>query len=98
MCTNLTAESRLGLPRTTAKSDPGVDHSVGIERDAVDSLLEQPLGEIGMITGTLSADPDVPSTALQALIALLIRDFTAGSRSSNVAATKLESRSSPSVS
>ena len=45
-----------GLAPTT-QPDPGVDHCVGIERDAVDALVQQPLGEVRMITGTLSADP-----------------------------------------
>ena len=58
-------KSGLGLPRTTAESDPGLDHSVRIKRDAVDSLLQQPLlREIGMITGTLSTNPNVLSARL----------------------------------
>jgi hypothetical protein len=51
-----------------------------------------------MITETLSADATYLPLALQALIAALIKDLTAGSRSSKPAATRPESRSRPNVS
>ena len=38
---------------------PGLDHRVGVERNAFDFLIDQPAGEIGVIGRALPADPDI---------------------------------------
>ena len=45
--------------RRRSEEQPGLDHGVGIERDAVDALIEQPAGEIRVIRRALAADADV---------------------------------------
>ena len=81
-----------------AQKHPGLDHRIGIQGQAVDALFDQPTRQFGVIGWALPADPDVFSRALQALIAIAMRNLTASSRSSKDLATTLESRSSPSAS
>ena len=45
--------------RRLRQRQPGLHHGVGIERDALDLLLDQPLREIGIVGRTLAADADV---------------------------------------
>ncbi len=47
-----------------AQALPGVDDGVGVERHGVDALLEQPLGEVGVVAGALAADADVLAARL----------------------------------
>ncbi len=77
---------------------PGVDHGIRVERHAVDALIHQPFGQIGVIRRALAADADVLAACWQAAMAIASSFFTAGSRSSNRLATRPESRSRPRVS
>ena len=37
----------------------GVDHRIRVQRDAVDALIHQPFGQVGVVGGALTADADV---------------------------------------
>ena len=43
----------------SCQEQPGLDHGVRVERDAVDTLVDQPAGELRVIRRALPADPDV---------------------------------------
>jgi hypothetical protein len=52
-----------GRPRQSAflvpsQPRPGVDHGVRVQRDAVDTLIHQPFGQIGMVGRALAADAE----------------------------------------
>ena len=53
-----------GIVEASADSNADDEHdpegaTIAFERSQVDALVQQPLGEVGMITGTLSADPHI---------------------------------------
>src|SRR5436190_19648490 len=48
--------SALLRSRGFSQREPGLDDRIGVERDALDLLLDQPLREVGMIGGSLPAD------------------------------------------
>src|SRR5262249_29827272 len=49
----------LGALGMLGQDEPGLDHRVRVERNALDFLLDQPLSEIGVIRRPLPADPGV---------------------------------------
>jgi hypothetical protein len=55
---------------TTRQHAPGFDHRIRVERHRFDALLQQPLGQIGVIRRTLAADADVLAARRQAWMAM----------------------------
>lgn len=41
------------------QTGPGIDHRVRVQRDAVDTLIHEPFGQIGVVGRALAADADV---------------------------------------
>ncbi len=71
----------------------------GIQRDAVDPLLDEELRELRIIARRLAADADLAAFRRRAVrITFAIIFFTAGFRSSKTCATISESRSTPRIS
>src|SRR5690606_34173425 len=48
-----------GSGLTFRKEEPGVQYGVGVQRDAFDALLHQPLGQVRVVGRALAADADV---------------------------------------
>ena len=70
------------------EEQPGLDDGVGIERHALDALLDQPAREVGMIGRALAADADVLACACgRRRWPCCSSAFTASSRSSKSSAT-----------
>jgi hypothetical protein len=88
-------------PRSGAlarEGEPGLDHRIRVQRDALDALVEQPLREVRVVRRALAADADVLALALrQALIAIASIALTAVALVEQLR-DDAESRSRPSVS
>ena len=58
------ARPGFGSRAVLGQLQPGVHHRVGIQGNALDALVHQPLGKIRVIRGTLAANADVFAEAV----------------------------------